>query len=75
MLVNTVKNLKVRRVIVAIIVIAVCLCVSMVGLDNIIKYAYGYCGYLGIIVITIPMLTIGRSKNKKYIAEHPECVK
>ncbi|MDD5944701.1 MAG: hypothetical protein PUD43_03130 [Clostridia bacterium] len=73
-LVNSVKNLMARRVIVAIIVILVCMCVSMVGLNNIIKYAYGYCGYLGLAVITIPMLTIGRKKNKEYIAAHPECL-
>ena len=73
-LVNTVTNLMARRIIVAIICIAVCMCVSMVGLDNIIKYAYGYCGYLGLVVITVPMLTIGHKKNKAYIAAHPECV-
>ena len=68
-LVNTVTNLMARRIIVAIICIAVCMCVSMVGLDNIIKYAYGYCGYLGLVVITVPMLTIGHKKNKEYIGD------
>ena len=72
--VNSVSNLKVRRIIVAIIAILVCMCVSLVGLTNIIKYAYGYCGYLGLIVITVPMLTIGHKKNKEYIAAHPESV-
>lgn len=69
---NSISNIKVRRVIVAAIVILVCMAVSMVGLTNIIKYAYGYCGYLGFLVITIPMLTITRKKNKAYIAAHPE---
>ncbi len=73
-LVNSVKNLMARRVIVAVVCILVCMCVSMVGLTNIIKYAYGYCGYLGLVVITIPMLTIGHKKNKEYIAAHPESV-
>ncbi len=73
--VNSISKLMVRRVIVAIICIVVCMCVSMVGLTNIIKYAYGYCGYLGLIVITVPMLTIGHKKNKEYIAAHPESVK
>ena len=71
---NSISNIKVRRIIVAIIAILVCMCVSMVGLTNIIKYAYGYCGYLGLIVITVPMLTIGHKKNKEYIAAHPESV-
>ena len=73
--VHSISKLIVRRVIVAIICIIVCMCVSMVGLDNIIKYAYGYCGYLGLVVITVPMLTIGHKKNKEYIAAHPECLK
>ena len=71
---NSISNIKVRRIIVAIIAILVCMCVSMVGLTNIIKYAYGYCGYLELIVITVPMLTIGHKKNKEYIAAHPESV-
>lgn len=71
---NSISNLKIRRVIVAVIVIIVCMCVSMIGLTNIIKYAYGYCGYLGLIAITIPALTIGHKKNKEYIAAHPESV-
>ncbi|MCD8036531.1 MAG: hypothetical protein LUE88_04000 [Clostridiales bacterium] len=73
-LVNSIKSLRVRRVIVAIICVLVCMCVSMVGLSNIIKYAYGYCGYLGLVVITLPVLTIGHKKNKEYIATHPESV-
>lgn len=71
-LVNQVTNLKVRRVIVAAIAIIICMCVSLVGLTNIIKYAYGYCGYLGLLVITLPMLTIGHKKNKEYIAANPD---
>ena len=46
--------------------------VSMVGLDKIIKYGYGYCGYLGIVIIIVPFLTVGAYKNRKYIKEHPE---
>ena len=71
---SEIREQKIRRVIVAVIVIIVCMCVSMIGLTNIIKYAYGYCGYLGLIAITIPALTIGHKKNKEYIAAHPESV-
>ena len=44
--------------------------ISMAGLTNIIKYGYGYCGYLGIAVVVIPFLTVGVYKNRRYIREH-----
>ena len=40
--------------------------VSLVGLTNIIKYGYGYCGYLAIAIIIVPFLTVGAYKNRKY---------
>ena len=46
--------------------------ISLVGLTNIIKYGYGYCGYIGIAVIIIPFLTIGVYKNRKYLKENPK---
>ena len=46
--------------------------ISLAGLTNIIKYGYGYCGYLGIIVVVIPFLTVGHKKNSDFIKEHPE---
>ena len=44
--------------------------ISMAGLTNIIKYGYGYCGYLGIAVVVVPFLTVGVYKNRKYCSEH-----
>ena len=44
--------------------------ISMAGLTNIIKYGYGYCGYLGIAVVVVPFLTVGVYKNRKYCREH-----
>ena len=38
--------------------------------ENIIKYGYGYCGYLGAAAVVIPFLTVGVYKNRKYIKEH-----
>ena len=38
--------------------------------ENIIKYGYGYCGYLGIAVVVVPFLTVGVYKNRRYIREH-----
>jgi uncharacterized membrane protein YkvI len=46
----------------------------MVGLTNIIRYGYAYCGYLGIAFILIPFVTWGHIKNKRYVAAHPECL-
>ena len=47
--------------------------ISLVGLTNIIKYGYGYCGYLAIVIVVVPFLTVGVYKNRKYIKEHLEC--
>lgn len=69
-----ISNITIRRAAVAIIIMSMSMGISMVGLSNIIKYAYGYCGYLGIIIIILPMLTIGRHKNKKFLKAHPERV-
>ena len=65
---------KGRKVIVGVIVIALCFAVSLLGLSTIISKVYGYCGYYGILVIIIPVLVWGISKNKKWVAEHPECL-
>jgi uncharacterized membrane protein YkvI len=44
--------------------------ISMIGLDKIIKYGYGYMGYLGIAIIIVPFLTVGVYKNRKYLREN-----
>lgn len=62
----------VRRVIVSACVMILSMAVSMVGLSNIIQYGYGYCGYVGIVIIIIPFLTVGVYKNRKFIKAHPE---
>ena len=62
----------VRRVIVSACVMVLSMAVSMVGLSNIIQYGYGYCGYVGIVIIIIPFLTVGVYKNRKFIKAHPE---
>ena len=47
---------------------------SMVGLTNVIKYGYNYCGTFGVFIIVIPMLTIGAKKNNAFLKEHPEYI-
>ena len=73
--VKQVKNEKVRMLAVGVIVVGLCMALSRLGLSNIIKFAYGYDGYLALAVVVIPVLTIGVKKNKKYAAEHPEVLK
>ena len=60
--------------IIALVVSLVVMAFSTVGLTNVIKYGYNYCGYLGIIVIVIPFLTVGFKKNRKFLKEHPEYI-
>lgn len=67
-----IKNVTLRRGVISFIAMAISMGVSLVGLSNVIKYGYGYCGIFGLFIIVIPMLTIGRSKNQKFLKEHPE---
>lgn len=67
---NFLKNVSdkpvVRSAIVTAFIIVLSMTVSLVGLTNIIKYGYGYCGYLAIAIIIVPFLTVGVYKNKKF---------
>lgn len=65
-----IQSVTVRSAIVSAFIIILSMTISLAGLTNIIKYGYGYCGYLGIIVVVIPFLTVGVYKNRKYIKEH-----
>ncbi|HEK8832965.1 TPA: hypothetical protein STX43_001316, partial [Clostridioides difficile] len=61
-----------RRVFTACAIMVVSMLISLTGLSNIVKYGYGYCGYLGLFTIVIPFLTLGHYKNKKFAKENPE---
>lgn len=63
---NKIASQTKKRVVVAAFIITVSMAISMVGLTNIIKYGYGYCGYLAIAVVVVPFLTIGVYKNRTY---------
>ena len=62
---NTIKSDKLRGTIVAGLVIAICFAISLLGLTDIVKYAYGYDGYYSIVVIVIPAFIWGIPKIKK----------
>lgn len=60
-----------RRGVVALTIMAVSMGISLVGLSSIVKYGYGYCGYIGIAIIVVPFLTVGVYKNRKFARENP----
>ena len=68
-----IKSQRVRSAVVSAFIIILSMTISLVGLTNIIKYGYGYCGYLAIAIVVVPFLTVGVYKNRKYIKAHPEC--
>lgn len=68
-LLSNIKSLKAKRSIIATFILVTSMLLSMAGLTNIIKYGYGYCGYLAIAIIIVPFLTVGVYKNKKYLKE------
>ncbi len=69
---SLIKNTALRCAVVSAAIIALAMTVSMAGLTNIIKYGYGYCGYLAIAVIIVPFLTVGVYKNRSFIKAHRE---
>ena len=60
---KNVENPVKKRIIVSAFIIVVSMTISLAGLTNIIKYGYGYCGYLAIAIIIVPFLTVGVYKN------------
>ena len=70
-----VENVPVRRALVSVFIMVVSMGISFVGLTNVVKYGYGYCGYLGIAIIIVPLLTIGFYKNRKFMKENSQDTK
>ncbi len=67
-----VENMQLRRGLVSAFIMVVSMTISFVGLTNVVKYGYGYCGYLGIAIIIVPLLTVGFYKNRKFMAENQQ---
>lgn len=59
---NVIKSEKVRSAVVGFVVICICFALSLLGLSNIIKYAYGYDGYYAIFAVILPVLVWGIPK-------------
>lgn len=66
-----ISSAPVRSAIVSAFIIVLSMTISLVGLSNIIKYGYGYCGYLAIVIVVLPFLTVGVYKNRKYLKQKP----
>ena len=64
-----IKNETLRRVIVAVVAIALCFSISLLGLKTITTKVYGYMGYYSLIFVVLPGLIWGIAKNKKLEAE------
>lgn len=62
---SRIKNERTRNALLSGVIMLISMGVSLAGLTNIIKYGYGYCGYIGIAFIVIPFLTVGVYKNRK----------
>lgn len=69
---SKIQSRPTRNAISSVFIIALSMAISLMGLTNIIKYGYGYCGYLGIAVVVLPFLTVGVYKNRKYMKERGE---
>ena len=69
---KAISSESVRRTGISVLVMLISMGISLVGLTKIIRYGYGYCGYVGIAIIVVPFLTVGVYKNRKYASEHPE---
>lgn len=64
-------NITVRRGMISLFIMVISMGLSLIGLTPLIRYGYGFCGYLSIIVVILPLVIIAQIKNKKFIAEHP----
>ena len=63
--VDKVPTLFEKRCVLSAFIIILSVVISLGGLTNIIKYGYGYMGYLAIFLIIIPLLTVGVRKIRK----------
>lgn len=62
---GVIRSRTIGSVIVFLIGVALCLCVSLLGLTRIFVTVYGYLGYYAFILIVIPTLTWGNPKGRK----------
>lgn len=66
---GTFENLKVRRISISILSIAICTGISLFGLTNLVVKGYGSVGYIGLFIVLIPQLIIAPIKSRKKAQE------
>ena len=66
---GAIKSEQVRKICVAVIAIAICFSISLLGLTTITTKLYGYDGYYALIFVVLPALIWGIPKIKKLEAE------
>lgn len=59
------KDMRFRRGTISLITIAICTCISVVGLTNIVVKGYGTLGYFAIFLLLLPEIIIGGIKIRK----------
>lgn len=64
-------NEAVTNFIIGAVFIAVTVFAATFGLTKIINYGFGYMGYVGMVLVFLPTITIGHIKNKRFAKEHP----
>jgi uncharacterized membrane protein YkvI len=62
------ESIRVRRMIVSILTIVLCTGASVFGLTALVVKGYGTVGYIGLIFIVLPLLTVGTYKINKNAA-------
>ncbi len=71
-LLTGIKNVRARSAIVSIIVLVIGAFLSLTGLDNLVKYGYGYVGYASIPLGIVPVIVINIVRTRKIKNAAPE---
>ena len=64
-----------RRSIISLAIMLVSIGLSLTGLTSLIKYGYGFCGYLSVFAVVLPLCIIAQIKNNTFLRKHPEALK
>ncbi|APQ99248.1 putative membrane protein [Clostridium botulinum] len=63
------ENIKKRRGLISLVCMVLSMAISLFGLTKIVVIGYGYVGIIGIFVVVIPCIVVGRIKNNRFKKE------
>jgi uncharacterized membrane protein YkvI len=66
------ESLRVRRIFVSFVTIAICTGISIFGLTNIVVKGYGSVGYIGLFFVLIPEIIVGTIKIRNNARKRKE---